>query len=270
MAPSMIRAAVLGKPIAHSLSPFVHGEIYRALGLKYEYGRIELDQQQARDFLQQELKNSWSGFSLTMPLKEVGFHLGLKVEDVAKRSRAINTVTRSGAFNTDATGLARVLAEHGDHYSNVLIIGNGASARSSLLGLEIFGYRGEVSILRRNPDRDFLLPKIAHSPLQSISMDQEWRESLIKSSLVISTIPAQAQTDISAKLLGFEGTFLDFSYSPWPSTFASVVSGRVISGLSILVAQAVDQAAIFSGEEFDRGSMFREVLSSTMAHQASQ
>ena len=97
----MIRAAVLGKPITHSLSPLVHGLIYEELGLEHEYTRFELDVTEAITFLREEISKGWSGFSLTMPLKEVGFALDLPVDELASRARSINTITPPGSFITD-------------------------------------------------------------------------------------------------------------------------------------------------------------------------
>lgn len=259
----MIKAAVLGKPISHSLSPLVHGAIYQVLGLPYEYTRIELDQDSARNFLRQELSRDWSGFSLTMPLKEVGFNLDLPIDDLALRARSINTLTPAGAFNTDASGLARVLKTEGTSFSKVIIIGNGATARSSLLGLELLGFKGTIAILRRNTLKDQLLPEIEGCELRLISLEDEWGRTLDDQTLLLSTIPSSAQREISEQILGFKGTLLDFTYSPWPSKFAGGAVGKVISGFPILVAQAIDQAYYFTGSEFDRESMYKEILSST-------
>jgi shikimate dehydrogenase len=261
----MIKAAVLGKPIGHSLSPLVHGNIYRILGLEYEYTRIELDEVSAKEFLLRELSRDWNGFSLTMPLKEVGLDLGLPIDHLAIRAHAVNTITSDGAFNTDASGLARVLRSDGCSFSEVVIIGNGATARSSLLGLELLGFEGRIKIVRRNPSKDQLLPQIFECHIEKYSFEEEWSSNLVDDCLVISTIPSSAQKEISQILLEFEGSLLDFTYSPWPSTLAGVVSGRVISGLPILVAQAIDQATYFTGMEFDKDEMFSEVLSSTAA-----
>lgn len=261
----MIKAAVLGKPISHSLSPEVHGEIYRSLGLDYDYVRIELDEERARTFLSQELTQGWNGFSLTMPLKEVGFQLDLPVDEVARRAHSINTITPKGSFNTDASGLARVLRDDAPSFSEVIIIGNGASARSSLLSLELLGFEGEIRVLRRNTSRDALLPQINRCRLALSFLENDWAFDLKEEVLVISTIPSSAQREISRHFLGFEGSLIDFSYSPWPSPLAVAVSGRVISGIPILVAQAIDQAFYFTEIDFDKDEMFSKVLSSTEA-----
>ncbi|NDI10085.1 MAG: shikimate dehydrogenase [Actinobacteria bacterium] len=262
----MIKAAVLGKPIAHSLSPFVHGQIYQKLGVEYSYERIEHDALSAPAFISQALSSGeWSGFSLTMPLKEVAFSLNLLCDRHSLAAHSVNTLTPGHGFNTDVTGLVRVLEELEIDLEKVVILGSGATARSALVALQELNESGKkvgvVDIFRRSNNGDLLLQKASRldmriSSLENFSTDRN-------SHLIISTLPSTAQSGISLQLQGFSGTLFDISYSPWPSTFAGVVKGPVVSGLSLLVAQAVDQAAIFTGVNFDRGEMYREVKLST-------
>ena len=263
----MIRAAVLGKPIDHSLSPLVHGLIYKELGIEYDYRRIEADEVQARELIESsfaEGSEKWSGFSLTMPLKEVGFSLDLPIDPVALAAHSINTITPRGSFNTDISGLQRVMKVEGVESDSVVLLGNGATARSVLIALEAIGSTSSVTIYRRNQSRDQSLPTSGRVSIQTRSMEELSGVLLNDRQLVISTLPATSQSLISANLVGFSGTLIDFSYAPWPSVLAGVASGRVISGLPILVAQAVDQAVLFSGVEFDRDGMYRTVLLSTV------
>ena len=71
----MIKAAVLGSPIAHSLSPKIHSHAYDLLGLNSSYSAIEVNENSFSDFYldatSKESDKNWSGFSLTMPLKEI-------------------------------------------------------------------------------------------------------------------------------------------------------------------------------------------------------
>lgn len=262
----MIRAAVLGKPISHSLSPEVHGAIYQALGLEYEYERIEADEERARALIPRklaDLSRPFTGFSLTMPLKEVGFDLSYPIDPRAMRARAINTVTARGSFNTDITGLERVLTLEQVAADEVVILGNGATARSTILALSVLGKIRRIVVTRRDSSRDRLLPIPDEAPL-IISTLADWEHlHLGERTLVISTVPSTAQNSFSPRLEGFEGTLIDFSYAPSPSTLAALVTGKVISGLPLLVSQAVDQARIFSKVDFDEQEMYRKVVQST-------
>jgi shikimate dehydrogenase len=269
----MIKAAVLGKPIGHSLSPIVHGFIYQNLDLGYEYSKIELDGEGALKFLPKALEErgsdgySWSGFSLTMPLKEVGFDLDLKVDSYARRSISINTIIRGKGFNTDVTGALRVLQERKISPKKVLIMGNGATARSMVIVIEelseIVKESISITIARRNSNKDQFFTEKNNGDMEFILISELSSHSLQSYDLVISTLPAGAADSIAEIFEGYGGAIFDLSYQPWPSVIAGNARGAVISGIDLLVAQAVDQAAIFSGMEFDRDLIFRQTLLST-------
>ena len=84
------QAAVLGSPIAHSLSPVIHAAAYAHLGLDWSYGRVELQPGGFADFVN-GLDDSWRGLSVTMPLKEVAAECGIPDEDV-RLTGVANTV----------------------------------------------------------------------------------------------------------------------------------------------------------------------------------
>ena len=263
----MIKAAVLGKPIGHSLSPLVHGLIYEHLGIDHRYEKFELDQQEAKGFIKNRFANdedSWSGFSLTMPLKEIGFELGMEVDSDAFRAHSINTITRQGCFNTDITGLRRVFRIQGVNPPEVIILGSGATARSVLVAIESLEDLSRTSIYRRSDSRDHLLPISSERRVSLRALSELGDRHIGPEVLLISTLPASAQQEVSPQLVGFEGTLLDISYSPWPSILAGVVEGSVISGLPVLVAQAIDQARLFSGLAFDEDQLYRSILLSTI------
>ena len=113
------RCAVLGKPIAHSLSPVLHNAAYRALGLdSWSYGRHEVGETELEDFLE-SLDSSWAGLSLTMPLKKTIQPYGVPCNAWAKELKVANTAVFdwSGAndknaaipairlYNTDVKGI---------------------------------------------------------------------------------------------------------------------------------------------------------------------
>ncbi|MDQ1464459.1 MAG: shikimate dehydrogenase, partial [Actinomycetota bacterium] len=77
------RAAVLGSPIAHSLSPVLHTTAYRVLGLAWSYEAIECDEDQLPDLLE-GLDETYVGLSLTMPLKRAVIPLLDEVSDLAR------------------------------------------------------------------------------------------------------------------------------------------------------------------------------------------
>jgi shikimate 5-dehydrogenase len=107
------RAAVLGSPVAHSLSPALHSAAYRALGLDgWSYEAIECDEQRLPGLLA-SLGPDWAGLSLTMPLKRAVLPLLDLAQPLVTRVGAANTVLLRGnrrvGHNTDVPGMARAM-----------------------------------------------------------------------------------------------------------------------------------------------------------------
>ena len=87
--------AVVGSPVAHSLSPVLHGAAYAALGLtEWEYGRREITEGELARVVA-GLGDEWRGLSLTMPLKEVAFDVAATVTDPKRRSELSSDCTPS-------------------------------------------------------------------------------------------------------------------------------------------------------------------------------
>ncbi|MGH3613741.1 MAG: shikimate dehydrogenase, partial [Pseudonocardia sp.] len=111
------RAAVLGSPIAHSLSPVLHHAAYAALGLDgWNYGAHECDESGLGGFVA-GLGPEWAGLSLTMPLKRVALEVADQVSALAAATGAANTLVAGPggwvADNTDVAGIVGALRDAG-------------------------------------------------------------------------------------------------------------------------------------------------------------
>ena len=112
------RAAVLGSPIMHSLSPVLHEAAYRALDLHgWRYEGIECDEA-GLPSLVDSMGPEWAGLSLTMPLKQVALTIADEVSPLAQAVGAANTLVFSQgggtrADNTDVAGMVSALREAG-------------------------------------------------------------------------------------------------------------------------------------------------------------
>jgi len=191
-----VRAAVLGSPISHSLSPVLHRAGYGALGLTdWTYDRFELVADELPTFLS-GLDASWRGLSLTMPLKAACLEVAEVVTDRARRAGVGNTLVRLPsrgwlADNTDVAGLVAALAPvwH-PGWTRAAILGAGATARSAILALAELGVR-EVVIYARTPAK--AEPLVAWSPGElavSVRPLEAWTRGA--EPVVISTLPGGA------------------------------------------------------------------------------
>src|SRR5262249_33363122 len=148
----MPRAAVLGSPIGHSLSPVLHLAAYDALGLDWRYQAVDCDEHRLRPFLA-ALDGEWVGLSLTMPLKRLALELADEVSPLAAMVGAANTLLhRDGSWfaeNTDVGGIVDALREAGvERPRTAVILGAGGTAQAALAALREFGVTAPLVLVR--------------------------------------------------------------------------------------------------------------------------
>lgn len=246
------RAAVVGSPIEHSLSPVLHLAAYEALGLAWEYGRIEIARGELTAFVA-ELDDLWRGLSVTMPLKEEALELADWVDDVALVTQVANTLvsTEAGvwrAFNTDVFGIVESIrqAAPGRIFPRVLILGSGATARSAAVAAGAVGAE-EVTIAGRSPEPMRRLADLVVERgmrVQSVGIEP----TSVDVDLVISTLPADAAAPWCAEARALaDAVLLDVTYAPWPTSLARAWSGPVARGADMLLWQATEQVRLMTG-----------------------
>jgi shikimate dehydrogenase len=245
------RLAVLGSPIAHSLSPALHRAAYEVLGLDWRYDAIELAEGGLASFLG-GLDESWRGLSLTMPFKREVLPLLDTASPMVQRVGVANTVLlRDGLVegdNTDVAGIIAAFAESGvDHLSHVQILGAGATAASVLVAVRDLG-ACTARVLVRDPARAAELTALAAAEgvdLEVARLGDRVPDDHVPDA-VISTLPGGAS---SAVVLPDEvrrrSVLFDVAYDPWPSPLAAVWEAPVVSGRAMLLHQAIAQVRIF-------------------------
>ena len=194
-----MRCAVLGSPIAHSLSPVLHRAAYAHLGLDWTYDAVEVDSAGLEPFID-GLDETWRGLSLTMPLKRTVVPLVDSLDDWAQLSGVANTVLlgdgRRLGFNTDAPGaMAALLERVADPVRSAVVIGGGATATSVLLALAELGCT-TAQLLVRDPSRaeETVAAIGAHPRAPEVSVSTIAGADDREADIVVSTVPAEAQT----------------------------------------------------------------------------
>jgi shikimate dehydrogenase len=255
----VLRAAVLGSPVAHSLSPVLHRAGYTAAGLEgWTYDAHEVDAAGLPSFVSGR-DSSWRGLSLTMPLKEIALSVATTVSEVATRAAAANTLVRRedggwDATNTDVAGIVRALRPHlADVPSRALVLGAGATARSAVLALAELGVT-TLTVRARDTAKaaDLLAWALGHGIRSgSVAGIGPWLTT--RDDVVISTVPADAGDAVAATVpAAHPGVLLDVVYAGWPTgpaRAAEAAGMTVVSGLDMLVEQAAEQFRLFTGRE---------------------
>lgn len=263
--PAARNCAVLGSPIAHSLSPILHRAAYTGLGLDgWAYRAVECDVPSLSGLLD-GLDRSWAGLSLTMPLKRAVLPLLDDVSALAVAVGGANTVTfadgRRRGDNTDVPGIVAALREAvapapggsagAAHPRDAVVLGAGATAASTLAALRDLGI-ADVTVLARSLSRADELREAAErlgvrpglAPLEDV-------KTHLGRDLLVSTLPSGA-ADVIAPLLPSAPprVLFDVVYAPWPTalgTAAAEAGATVVGGLPMLVHQAVRQVELMTG-----------------------
>jgi shikimate dehydrogenase len=253
------RCAVLGRPITHSLSPVLHRTAYAELGLDWRYDAREVGQSELAAFLD-GLDDSWRGLSLTMPLKRMVVPLLDGLSDRARRAGAVNTVLlddgRRWGDNTDIPGAVAAVRERTDvDLGSAVVLGGGATAASMMLALADLGCPS-VRLVVREPERaaDTLTAVGRHPSRPTVEVltfgELEEDGARSRADIVVSTVPAAAQSDEVLTLARTAPVVFDVVYDPWPTPLAAaaVASGAtLVSGLDLLVHQAALQVELMTG-----------------------
>lgn len=250
------RFGVVGDPVEHSLSPVLHRAGYAALGLDLRYDAVRVPAGALAGFVA-GLGPEWRGLSVTAPLKREALALADEVSGLAVLAGGANTLVRTpGGWSADNTDVPGAVAAIRERFAGIVrsatILGGGATAASVGLALADLGI-GEITVAARNPvnaaeavaaiERHPSAPRVLLVPLD---------EAGPAGGVLVSTVPAAAQTDgLIGRVLPADVVF-EVTYNEWPTPLVAAALSAgvpVVSGLDLLVHQAVHQFAMFTGHD---------------------
>jgi shikimate dehydrogenase len=279
-----MKAAVLGKPIAHSLSPTLHRAAYDALGLAdWTYDLVECDEASLAGYVSSR-GQEWAGLSLTMPLKRTVLPLLDHVDHLAAATGGANTVVfrpegRYG-YNTDVQGIVDAFAEGragATTPGSVTIIGAGATACSALAAVGEMGANG-ADVVLRDPSRAGGLRATAERLGLTLRL-RPWADLASDDAtvpdLLISTVPAGAADHYAERLRRTHhapAALMDVVYHPWPTPLAQAAAAAgsaVASGYAMLLHQAAAQVELMTGKPAPLEAM-REAGQAELARRAAR
>ncbi|EJG14948.1 MULTISPECIES: shikimate dehydrogenase [Actinomycetaceae] len=277
-------AAVIGSPIAHSLSPVIHRAAWQQLGIDgWEYRRAEVTEESLPTFIGQ-LDESFRGLSVTMPCKQAVMPLLDAIDPLASAVGAVNTVVPSAGmlagFNTDVTGIAsairRVCSRSGVPVpSSALVLGARATASSALAALGELGVTTTTVAARRFGGPGSV---ISAASRLGVSVEQVmWSDvsavasAAARADVLISTLPAGVADAIASRLAPREGQILlDVIYSPRDTALRTTfekAGGVVAEGTDMLVYQGAAQVQLMTGRSPDPAVM-RHALETELERRA--
>ena len=261
----MLKLAVFGHPVAHSLSPRIHGLFAEAAGLEIEYDRIDCPGGQLAEKLAGFREAGGHGCNLTVPLKGEGLALAAHVSRAAREADACNTLLAAEdgwhADNTDGAGLMADFDRLGITIADrcVLVLGAGGAV-AGVLGPLLDRRPGCVRIVNRNESHAERLAArfVDRGPRVEIgSFDTTSGSAGFDLVIQGTSLGHQgACPPIRPEWLALGAVAYDLNYGPAFAPFAARCGEMGIAchpGLGMLVEQAAIAFELFTGVRPETG-----------------
>jgi shikimate dehydrogenase len=278
ISPSTKLCAVIGNPIAHSLSPAIHNRAFEELGLDFVYLAFRVEDVQSAVEGMRALEN-FRGLSVTIPHKlSIIDHLD-EVAEVDRQIGSINTVVNDGGrlrgFGSDGPGARQALAETGVEVADqpVAILGSGGAGRAIAFdlahratpsSLAILGVvEAEVEALVRD-----LREKTGLNATGELLTEYSLERRLAQSRVLIHTTPIgmhprQDQSLVPPEFMHADLAIMDIVYNPYQTRLLRDAETRgveTVPGIEMFVNQAVLQFEAWTGESAPKDVMRQVVL----------
>jgi shikimate dehydrogenase/3-dehydroquinate dehydratase type I len=249
--------AVLGTPIAHSLSPRIHNAALRAAGRPERYGALDVPASSSalRLVLHVAPRLGLAAASVTAPHKQDAARIAAG-DDAVQRTGAANALRLRGetyeATNTDVTALTRLLRPGVDAGASAVVLGAGGAARAAVAALQDLG--ASVRVAARDPAR--LAVTVKDLGAEAVAWDRRgethadvWVQATQLGAVASDPSPA---TPHGARLA------VDLVYAAGETAFqreARQAGANVVDGRQVLLAQAQDAYRFWFGQEPDAAAM---------------
>lgn len=259
------KAAVIGYPVVHSLSPKIHGYWLQSHQLEGEYGLLEVNPEgtQFEKTLQELRARGYCGVNVTVPFKERAYRAMDEVEDVAKAIGAVNTiiVKKDGTLwgtNTDAYGFIQNIRAHVPTIvfldKKAMLLGAGGAARAIIYGLLKEGIK-TIYLTNRTIARAQELKTQFGDRIHVISWED--KETILKEIdiLINSTVlgmEKQAPLTIDITRLPAHALVTDIVYKPKETPLliqAKSQGNKTVEGFGMLLYQAQRGFELFFGRK---------------------
>ncbi len=266
--------AVIGDPIDHSMSPFMHNRIIRENGLNAVYFPFHIRTEDELEKFVESAKNlKFAGFNVTMPHKQSIISLLDGIDEQAGDYQSVNTVKiRDGkayGYNTDVRGLFRAFEENGVRLegSRIMIIGAGGVAASFVRGASEAKI-GSLTVLNRTFEKAEHLCEGTEYAQAKEQTPKNMRETAASSDIIINcTSLGMSGTGSDFGDLSFldetEAFLCDLIYNPWETAFLHYGKQRglrTMNGMSMLICQGLLSFEIFTGEKLNFRREYERLL----------
>lgn len=274
MTDSFKKAAVIGWPISHSLSPTIHNHWMKQKGIDGVYEKVAVGPDAIETAISRFKKEGYSGFNVTVPHKEAIMPFLDKIAPLARQMGAVNTVkigddgTTTG-FNTDGIGLVTNLKKNVPDWPKdkpVLILGAGGAARAAALGLLTEDVPFVMITNRTRAKAEAIANDVGRGRMTVVDWDHRM-DAVAAAGVIVNTtvlgMKGQPALEMDLTSAAKDTVVYDIVYQPLKTPLlkdAEKLGLRTVTGLGMLVYQAAASFKIWFGEDVDYDDALRRAL----------
>jgi shikimate dehydrogenase len=251
-----IICGIIGDPIEHTMSPTMHNNAFKTLGLDYAYVPFKVKGLELKKAIEGVRGLNIRGLNVTIPHKVAVMQFLDRIDPLAEKIGAVNTIVNDHGiltgYNTDATGFLQTLHDKDidPREKKVLLLGAGGAARA--IGFILTEERAKLTILNRKQEllwAEDLAHRLNHYYGADVNAGELTNENLRKAidgmailvnATSLGMSPNNNETPVPADLLCANMTVFDIIYNPLPTRLleeAKAAGARTIDGLEMLVWQ---------------------------------
>ncbi len=248
-----VRLALLGHPVGHSLSPFMHAAALKFLNLAGSYEAWDVSDLKVA--VEKLRKEGYRGASVTIPFKRQVMALLEDLDDQARAIGAVNTLIRQGerflGTNTDWEGLLRALRKKMEiRGKRVVVLGAGGTARAALYGLLSEG--GNPVLVNRTEEHGRTLAAEFNCPFYPLAAIGELKGEALINTTPVGMMPNTDASPVPAQVLHHFRLVADVIYNPLQTRLlreAEQAGCAVLSGVEMFVEQGAAQFRLWTAME---------------------
>jgi len=268
---------IIGHPIGHSMSPVMHNAALKDLGLNFVYVAYDIKPNQLNGAIKGLKALGIMGFNVTIPYKERIIKYLDKLDPLAKRIGAINTVKNENGFligrNTDALGAQKGLLDAGCKIQGKKVVILGAGGAAKAISYILAEDANKMIIANRTEKRAIELVKNLKQNFKANAEGKSYSEKILREELrdaeiLINTTPIGMypninQSPIPKELLHPELFVFDVIYNPLETQllrYAKDIGCNTLSGLEMLISQGILAFEWWTNKKPNTNLMKRKVI----------
>lgn len=261
----MKQYAVVGHPVGHTMSPFLHGRLFALDGVEASYRALDLPD--LEDPQAQETLAALDGYNVTIPYKQAVIPLLQRLDEKACRFGSVNTVKNEGGhscgYTTDGAGFRYAVDAAGVGLSGrCVLLGSGGAARA--LAFEVLDARGALTLAVRDPSypkgralAGELLSRVPGAQVDCVSFSEleasQAGYDLLINATPVGMYPHDGVSPVSEAVVRRCAAVFDAVYNPAQTrllAYAAQNGVKAVGGMAMLVGQAAAAHAVWNGASY--------------------